>query len=63
VSAVKPDQPSTERLFPYGRGIVGNRGVSSRPSMQKESREPHSKSMRGKIGSELNIREALVEAP
>jgi len=27
----KRDQASTKRLFPYGRGVVSNRGVFSRP--------------------------------
>jgi hypothetical protein len=31
VSACKADQVSTECLFPYGRGVASNRGVSSRP--------------------------------
>jgi len=27
----KRDQARTKRLFPYGRGVVSNRGVFSRP--------------------------------
>jgi hypothetical protein len=59
----RPGQASTARLFPYGRGGVGNRGVASRPSTQEDRRAPHSKSRRGKAGATLNGSAALVEAP
>ena len=59
---MRPGQASTKRLFPYGRGVVGNRGVSSRLSTQEDSRQPQPKSMPGKVGVELNVSEALLEA-
>jgi hypothetical protein len=62
VKCLIADWASTERPWPYGRGVVSHGGVSSRPSTPKDRRPPPLTSRPGKGGSELHGSEAVVEA-